>query len=91
VVAGERPERGLETRYSVVVEVPAHAADEHPGQAHSPVASLEQVDGQRGIPLVGEPSADVTDVVVQPERLVDDDHARVGPGTVRQRPVGVVR
>ena len=49
--AGQLPERGLQRRDTVVVEVPRHTADEHPRHAHGPVAALEQVNAQRGICL----------------------------------------
>jgi hypothetical protein len=62
--AGQLPERCLQRRNAVVVEVPGHPAHEHARHAHGPVAALEQINAERGIALGGELASDVADVVI---------------------------
>ena len=81
-VIGQPPERGLQSRDTVVVQVPGHRAREHPRHTYRVVAALKQVHAQRSIPFCGEPAADVPDVVVQPEGLMDDHHSRERAGAV---------
>jgi hypothetical protein len=43
-MAGQLPERGLQSGDTVVVEVPCRPACEHACHAHGTVAALEQID-----------------------------------------------
>src|SRR5215472_17063609 len=83
-VIGQPPERGLQSRDTVVVQVPGHRAREHPRHTYGVVAALEQVHAQRSIPFCGEPAADVPDVVVEPEGFMDDNDPQIWSRAVRE-------
>jgi len=68
-----------------VVEVPGHHAREHARHTRGTPPAGEQVHAERGVALPGEPVTDVTDVLVEAERLMDDHHAGVRPGAVGKR------
>src|SRR5207253_6948435 len=60
---------------SVPGRVQEHPAEE-PEHAQRAVAPGEQVDGEGRIALAGKARGHLADVLVEPEGLVDDDHAR---------------
>jgi len=89
-VVGQSPQGCLEGRHAEVVEVAGHSADKHPRHTHDSVPSAEEIDAKSRVVVFGETAADIADVVVQPRGLVDDDHARMGSGSIGEGQVRIL-